>query len=303
MSRYPPPGRMIDIGGRRLHLYETGQGSPTVVLEAGIAATSLNWRPVQSEIAKFARVASYDRVGLGWSDAANTPLTLTRLVDDLHSLLDGAQLRPPYILVAHSFGGLIVRAFAHRYPEQVTGIVLVDALRPEEWHPLSADQRRKLARGILLSRRGAALARMGVVGWCLRSVLAGSRWLPKAVGGAAGGAGLTVMKRLAGEIGKMPRELWPMVAEHWSQPKSFLGMAAYFEALPECAREVFESPPLEEVPVIIMTPAGASPLTSVGRNVRHVVAEKSGHWIHLDQPELVLEAVRALAAQTQPNRV
>ncbi len=294
---------MIDIGGRRLHLYETGQGSPVVVLEAGIAATSLSWRPVQAETAKFARVVSYDRTGLGWSDAAHSPLTLTRLVDDLHALLDMAQLPQPYILVAHSFGGLIVRAYTRRFPQEVTGIVLVDALRPEEWRPLSTEQQRTLARGLRLSRRGAVLARMGVVGWCLRSVLAGSRWLPKVVGGAAGGRGLTVMKRIAGEVGKMPREVWPMVAEHWSQPKSFLGMAAHFEGLPECAREVFESPPLEEIPVIIITPAGAPALTSVGRNVQHIVAEKSGHWIHLDQPELVVEAVRTLAAQTQPNRV
>src|ERR1700675_964882 len=99
MSRYPPPGRMLDVGGRRLHVYETGQGSPTVLLEAGIAATSLSWRRVQTEIAKFARVASYDRAGLGWSDAASTPLTLGRLVDDLHALLEIAQLPPPYIMV------------------------------------------------------------------------------------------------------------------------------------------------------------------------------------------------------------
>lgn len=294
---------MIDIGGRRLHLYETGQAGPTVVLEAGIAATCLSWRLVQSEISKFARVASYDRAGLGWSDAAHSPLTLTRLVDDLHSLLHRTQLPQPYILVAHSFGGLVARAYARRFPHEVTGIVLVDALRPEEWRPLSIEQQKTLARGIRLSRRGATLARMGVVGWCLRSLLAGSQWLPKVVGGAASGAGLTVIERIAGEVGKMPREVWPMVAEHWSHPKSFLGMAAHFQALPECAREAFESPPLDEIPVIIMTPAGTPALTRVGKNVRHIVAEKSGHWIHLDQPELVVETVRALAAQTQSNRV
>jgi pimeloyl-ACP methyl ester carboxylesterase len=187
MSRYPPPGRMIDIGGRRLHVYETGQGSPTVLLDAGIAATSLSWRPVQAEIARFTRVASYDRAGLGWSDANSKPLTLSGLVDDLQSLLRVAQLPPPYILVGHSFGGLIVRAFACRHPKDVAGLVLVDAVRPEEWHPLSSGQRRMLARGVRLSRRGATLARMGVVGWCLRSLLAGSRWLPKAVGRAASG--------------------------------------------------------------------------------------------------------------------
>src|ERR1700686_3323636 len=99
MSRYPPPGRMLDVGGRRLHVYETGQGSPTVVLEAGIAGTSLSWRPVQDEVAQFARVASSDRAGLGWSDPASQPLTLSRLVDDLHAWLQVAQLPPPYVLV------------------------------------------------------------------------------------------------------------------------------------------------------------------------------------------------------------
>jgi pimeloyl-ACP methyl ester carboxylesterase len=285
---------MLDVGGRRLHVYETGQGSPTVVLEAGIAATSLSWRLVQDEVARFARVASYDRAGLGWSDPASQPLTLSRLVDDLHALLQVAQLPPPFVLVGHSFGGLIVRAYARRYPTQTAGLVLVDAVRPEEWHPLSGSQRRTLARGVRLSRRGAMLARLGVVGWCLRSMLAGSRWLPKAVGGAASGRGLTVMKRIAGEVGKMPREVWPMVAEHWSQPKSFLGMAAHFESLPESARDMSEAPPLEGVPVIVITPAGKPALNCADANVRHVVAERSGHWIHLDRPELIVEAVRSI---------
>jgi pimeloyl-ACP methyl ester carboxylesterase len=285
---------MLDVGGRRLHVYETGQGSPTVVLEAGIAATSLSWRLVQDEVAKFARVASYDRAGLGWSDPATQPLTLSRLVDDLHAVLHIAQLPAPYVLVGHSFGGLIVRAYARRYPAETAGLVLVDAVRPEEWHPLSGSQRRTLARGVRLSRRGAMLARIGIVGWCLRSMLAGSRWLPKAVGGAASGRGLTVMKRIAGEVGKMPREVWPMVAEHWSQPKSFLGMAAHFESLPESAREMSESTQLDGGPVIVITPVGKPALNCVSTNVRHIVAERSGHWIHLDRPELVVEAVRSI---------
>jgi pimeloyl-ACP methyl ester carboxylesterase len=286
---------MLDIGGRRLHLYETGQGSPTVLLEAGVAATSLSWRPVQNEIATFARVASYDRAGLGWSDAPSAPLTLSRFVHDLRALVEAAQLPPPYILVAHSFGGLIVRSFAGRYPQDVAGLVLVDALRPEEWHPLSDQQRRTLARGIRLSHRGAMLARMGIVGWCLQSLLAGSRWFPKVVGGAASGNGLTVMKRIAGEVGKMPREVWPMVADHWSQPKSFLGMAAHFESLPESAREMCESPPIAGIPVIVLSPPGSPASNSLGTNVRSMVAEKSGHWIHLDQPDLVVAAVRMIS--------
>jgi len=139
-------------------------------------------------------------------------------------------------------------------------------------------------------RGAAALARIGVVGFCLRSLLAGSRWLPKAVGGAASGRGLTVMKRIAGEVGKMPPEIWPLVADHWSQPKSFLGMASHFEALPESAREMCAAPALDRIPVIALTPPGVP----APKDARRVIAENSGHWIHLDRPELVEEAVRAL---------
>jgi pimeloyl-ACP methyl ester carboxylesterase len=295
MTRLAPPGRMVDIGGRCLHLYEMGQGSPTVVLESGIAASSLNWRGVQTEIAKFTRAISYDRTGLGWSDPAPAAITLELLTQDLYSLLAAAQARGPYILVGHSFGGFIVRSFAGRYPDDVAGLVLVDAPRPEDWNPLSHEKRRLLNRGVRLSRRGATLARMGVVGWCLRSLLAGSRRLPKLVGGAASGRGLATMKRIGGEVAKMPPEVWPMIADHWSQPKSFLGMAAHFEALPEAARTMGSAGLLESVPVIALTPAGSAPAVPVSANFRQISSKKSGHWIHLDEPELVVDAVRALA--------
>ncbi len=266
---------MIDAGGRRLHIYEAGSGSPTVLLEAGLAATSLSWRIVQNEIAKFTRVISYDRAGLGWSDPAPSAPTLNEQVQDLRAVLSRAS--PPYVLVAHSFGAQIVRAYANRYSD-VCGLVLVDPLRPEEWHPLSEERRRMLARGIALSRRGAFLARLGIVGWCLRSVLAGSRWLPKAAGKTFGGRGMTVVNRLAGEVAKMPRDLWPMVVEHWSAPKSFLAMAAQLEMLPAGAEQGSGLP--EGLRSIVLRPGES--------------AKRSGHWIHLDEPELVVDAIRQL---------
>jgi len=216
-------------------------------------------------------------------------------VDDLHALLQAAKLPPPYILVGHSFGALIVRSYCARFADEVSGIVLVDPLHTAEWYPLSEQQRKTLARGIRLARRGAFLARIGVVGWSLRRLLAGSRWLPKTVGGAASGTGLTVMKRLAGEVGKMPRELWPIVAQHWSNPKSFLGMASYFEALPENAREMSGAAPLT-IPTIVLTKAASNTAPErVSTDLRHIIATKSGHWIQLDEPELVAQAVRELA--------
>src|SRR5438105_1426277 len=110
--RFPAPGRLVDVGGHQLHLYELGSGSPAVVLESGISASSLNWRTVQSEVAKFARVCSYDRAGLGWSDLCAQQCTPEALATQLWTLLRKADIPGPYIVVGHSFGGLLVQAFA-----------------------------------------------------------------------------------------------------------------------------------------------------------------------------------------------
>src|SRR3954447_25350550 len=114
----PPPGRMLDIGGRRLHIVESGRANgPTVILEAGLAATSLSWATVQPLIAEFAHVVSYDRAGLGWSDDQVAAATALNAAGDLQLLLDSAALPGPHILVGHSMGGLIVRLFQQLHPE------------------------------------------------------------------------------------------------------------------------------------------------------------------------------------------
>src|SRR6185312_17431456 len=104
--KLPPPGRMIDIGGRRLHAQISGDAGPSIVLESGLAATSLTWALVQPLIAPFARVMSYDRAGLGWSDDATHPATALNAVQDLELLLGRAGLPAPFLLAGHSFGAL-----------------------------------------------------------------------------------------------------------------------------------------------------------------------------------------------------
>ena len=135
--RFPAPGRLIDTGGHKLHLYEAGSGSPAVVLESGISASSLNWRRVQAEVSRFTRVCSYDRAGLGWSDLCQQSCTPSSLAMQLHTLLHNTGIGAPYVLVGHSFGGLIVQAFAHLYPHETAGLVLVDPLDPAEWTPIT----------------------------------------------------------------------------------------------------------------------------------------------------------------------
>ncbi len=130
--RYSPPGKLIDIGGRRLHILCTGQGLPPVVLEAGSAGDSSTWALVQPEVARFAQVCSYDRAGYGWSDDGIPPRSKTRIANELHALLREAGVPPPFVLVGHSFGGELVRVFAGRYPHETAGLVLV-ATGHDDW--------------------------------------------------------------------------------------------------------------------------------------------------------------------------
>jgi pimeloyl-ACP methyl ester carboxylesterase len=131
--RYPPPGKLVEIDGSRMHILSTGTGSPSVILEAGLGAMSSGWGWIQPEIEKFTRVVSYDRAGLGWSDADVSTPTALRTAWRLHKLLHTSGITGPYVLVGHSMGGLLVRVFANQYPDEVVGMVLVDASHPDQY--------------------------------------------------------------------------------------------------------------------------------------------------------------------------
>jgi pimeloyl-ACP methyl ester carboxylesterase len=126
-SAPPPPGRLIDLGGYKLHLNCTGQGKPTVVLSAGAGDASFAWALVQPEAAKLTRVCSYDRSGTAWSDLGPKPRTVYQEAYDLHRLLAKAGEHGPYVLVGHSAGGTVARIFAMQYRKETRGVVLVDA--------------------------------------------------------------------------------------------------------------------------------------------------------------------------------
>lgn len=133
--RFPPSGRLVDVGGYRLHLVVTGEENPgpTVILDAGMISFSSNWAWVQPELANVARVVAYDRAGLGWSDPGPKPRDAGQSAKELHTALERLTLSGPYVLAGHSYGGLVLRAFAALYPEDVAGMVLVDASHPDQW--------------------------------------------------------------------------------------------------------------------------------------------------------------------------
>ena len=124
---YPPPGQMVDVGGYRLHIHCTGAGSPTGVIESGWGDMSAAWGWVQPEVAKTTRVCTYDRAGMGWSEASPEPRVAREYVKELHTLLANAHETGPYVLVGHSMGGFTVLVYAHDYPADVLGLVLVDS--------------------------------------------------------------------------------------------------------------------------------------------------------------------------------
>jgi len=298
--RFPPPGRLVDVGGHRLHVRITGQGSPTVVLESGIAASSINWSRIQPRIARFTRVLSYDRAGYAWSDPGPGPRTAAQSARELHALLEAAAVAPPYMLVGHSFGGLIVRAFFREWPDEVTGLVFVDTTFPEIWLDMPAARRRLVAGGVLFSRIGRLLARIGVVRACLALLTTGRTRVPRAVARGFGPTAMAVLTRILGEVQKMPAEMHPAIQAHWSRPQSFASMASHLRCLSRSAAEVAGADDFGNRPVYVLSAAGLRPelqrpyedLASRSTSGHHVIASSAGHWVQLDEPDLVVETIR-----------
>jgi pimeloyl-ACP methyl ester carboxylesterase len=168
---YPPPGEMVDVGGHSLHINCVGQGSPTVVLDAGSGEMSAHWVGVQRGVSGTTRVCSYDRAGMGWSESGPEPRDAERITGELHTLLSKAGIEGPYVLVGHSFGGMYMQTYAARYPDEVAGVVLVDSSTdPEQFsqRPEAREsdepQKQSSAVGPRLVRLVVSLpARLGIV--------------------------------------------------------------------------------------------------------------------------------------------
>jgi pimeloyl-ACP methyl ester carboxylesterase len=301
----PPPGMMVEAGGHRLHVTCAGSGSPTVVFESGIAASSLSWTRVLPEVAAFTRGCAYDRAGLAWSDAPQRPRTLARMVGELRAVLAGTASAGQYVLVGHSFGAFLVCAYASRHPNDVAGLVLLDP--PSDWHAITREQARLLRGGIQLSRMGGILARLGVVRACLALLSGGAPAVPRNFVRIFGPTAARTLERLVGEVRKLPPDVHPIVQELWCQPKCFRAIADHLGALEETAAFVAGVRSLPDVPLVIIS-SGSQPPEAIARHQdlarlssksRHVVAASSGHWIQFDQPDLVVATIRDVVNHTR----
>ena len=163
---YPPPGQLVDVGGYQMHLYCTGEGSPTVILDSLFPGTVSDWAWVQPEIAKTTRVCAYDRAGSGWSESGPEPRDAKQQARELHTLLTNAGIDGPFVLVGHSLGGLYSRLFADQYPNEVVGMALIEGTNPDTWRRLGKPEgvgvdRNQLAVAPFLARLG--IFRLGLI--------------------------------------------------------------------------------------------------------------------------------------------
>ena len=298
--RFAPPGHLIDVGGHRLHVTCHGSGSPVVVLESGIAASSLSWAIVQPEIAKFTRVCAYDRAGLAWSEAPSCPRTFETIVDELSAVLARVASRERFVLVGHSFGSFVVRAYATRHPDRVAGLVLVDP--PIEWLTATPQRARMLRGGRHLSRVGALLAELGVVRACLALLSGGAPGAPRRFVKIFGPTAARTLERLVGEVRKLPPDVQPVVQALWCQPKCFHAMADHLRTLERDGAAIAAGVPPREIPVVVIS-GGDQPreqlvahqlLAEASAGGRHVIASRSAHWVQFDEPELIVAAVKDL---------
>lgn len=160
---HPPPGVMVRVGETQLHLHCLGEGSPTIVLEAGRGEDSTSWQPVHESLSSATRTCAYDRAGLGWSDYAGSSKSYEDIADELRALLGEIEVPPPYVIAGHSFGGIVARSFYKKYPDEVAGIALIDSSHENQDARLAPLEPAESISESFLETSGPALATLGIL--------------------------------------------------------------------------------------------------------------------------------------------
>lgn len=274
-----------------------------MVLDAALGGSSLGWVYVARRLAPEIAVWSYDRAGLGWSPGAPGRRDLEMSVGDLASAL--VAVPPPYLLVGHSYGALVAQALAARLPGQTCGMVLVDPPSLQDWAEPDASHRARLTIGIRLARRGAWAARCGVAQLAAWLIAVGAFRLAGACAAAVSGGRLRTRSDFNfTPAAKLPAELKPVMRWLWTRPRFYTAMAQQMETLPEACRLVAALPP-PCVPLTVLSASDTPPgqlaehrqLAARAPRGSHHQAHASGHWIPLEEPELVVAAVHEVLAQ------
>ena len=302
MKPEPPPGRLVDVGGHRLHLVRAGHGSPAVIFDAALGASSISWSFVLPEVARVTEACAYDRAGMGWSDAGPLPRTAGRIERELHELLVRGRVPPPYVLVGHSFGGLVARLFAARHRDDTAGLVLIEPAQPEDWAVPGESDRRLIDRGVRLCGYGATAARLGIARAVAALVGLGALAPARVLAAVAGRGGLRRDdESILAPVWKLPADVRRPLRHHWTQPRFFEALGSQIGSICESAAEVGREGRRvrPDLPLVTISSAGASErrqrsdaaLARLSANGRHVVSTTGGHWVPLDDPRTIVDSI------------
>jgi pimeloyl-ACP methyl ester carboxylesterase len=271
----PPPGQLVDVGGYRLHLWCTGNGSPTVILDAGLGGTSAGWGFVQPDVARFTRVCSYDRAGMGYSDSGPSPRTARRIANELAELLTHSGIVGPVVLAGESIAGFNVRVLASDHPEHAVGLVLVDASHEDDAHEVPG-----MARFVPLLSTIGVFRLLGVsFGQPIESLAPSVRQFARAT-----------MFRASG----------------------YQAAADEIVHIRETVAEVRSSRRRLSIPVLVVTGArGADEnwrrlqqdLASMSERGCLITAQQSGHVVATDQPAVIVDAIRTVVEAARGHHV
>lgn len=288
VRRHPAPGTMVGDPGRRTHLDCRGDGGVTVVLESSLGGWSIEWDAVRAELRpdEGIRLCTYDRAGLGWSDDVGRRVPTDEVVARLHETLTRARVPGPYVLVGFSLGGIYVRQFAHTYPDETAGLVLVDPAHDEMLRRLPRSEVAATKRGIAILRFARFLAPLGV-GRLLRQPV------------ATGPASVATLKTSLGY-----------------RPSAYL---AYYNEASEFVRESTGDravPTIPPVPVVLIEatdtlerPQGAGKVwqqmyaeLAAQSPETEVVVVDSDHFVPIRHPDVVANAIRSVVRQAMRSK-
>lgn len=278
---YPPPGQLVDVGGYRLHINCTGTGSPTVVIEAGLGDWSTSWGGyVQPEVAKTTRICTYDRAGMGWSEAGPLPRDAAQFAKELHALLQNANIPGPYVMVGHSLGGLGVHVFVHDYASEIAGVVLIESMNPKQFTQSQIEIQSQSDTQSQPFSLQAALARFGVV-----------RLLVKLPG-------------IAPSVPANEEAYYPL----YIRPQSFQTTTNESQGMPAAGVQAAAVESFGDLPLIVLTaklnnaPAWQewqTELLQLSSNSQQLFAENSGHNIQVEEPNTAVAAIIQMVGQVR----
>lgn len=271
-------GKLVNVDGLTMHINCTGDGSPAVILDSGLGDSYVSWRKVQPEISKLTRVCSYDRAGLGYSNSTSEPRTSKVIAEQLHALLQAAQIPPPYILVGHSMGGYDVRVYASLYRNDVIGMVLVDASHPDQENRLPPELKGMEGNWLREAEFLEYTTPFGIprlLGFCdenpvVRAADCNFQTAREAVAELKAFNTSAAQAAASGSLGDMP-----------------LAVLSHDPAKPSS-----EFPPDLNKTVNQAWDKMQDELAHLSTRGTRTIAKNSGHYIQSDRPDVVIEAVR-----------